>query len=166
MENPELPNAEASSADPKAVVKFRRILVATVYLESSATIDRALELAELPGTQFVLLHVVETPRSERNLGAFTSEENQKLEVRRQQMLQHLEFLCEKFRVAGAPCTPSARIGIPHEEILKEAAEIASDLIVVGSTATLAFTRFFLGSTAERVVRHASCSVLVARREQI
>jgi nucleotide-binding universal stress UspA family protein len=168
MANPELASAESPPAGPaQAAVKLRRILVSTVYLETSATIDHALELAKLPGTQFVLLHVIETPRSERNLGAFASiEENQsKLEVRRQQALQHLESLCEIFRAAGAPCTPSARIGIPHEEILNEAAEIGPDLIVVGSTATLALTRFLLGSTAERVVRHASCSVLVARREQ-
>jgi nucleotide-binding universal stress UspA family protein len=138
MANPELANAEASSVGPEqAEVKLRKILVSTVYLETSATIDHALELAKLPGTQFVLLHIIETPRSERNLGAFASSEEyeSKLEVQRQQALQHLESVCAKFRAAGAPCTPSARIGVPHEEILNEAAEIAADLIVAGSTAT-------------------------------
>ena len=114
----------------------------------------------------MVLHVIETPRSERNLGAFASEENKaKLEFRREQALHHLEAVCEKFQAAGAPCTPNVRIGIPHDEILNEAAVIAPDLIVVGSTATTAFSRFLLGSTAERVVRHATCSVFVARREQ-
>jgi nucleotide-binding universal stress UspA family protein len=166
MANTEITKSEASSASPQeAEVKLRRILV-SVYLETSPTIDYALELAKLPGTQFVLLHVIEKPRSERNLGAFASEENKaKLEFRREQALHHLEAVCEKFHALGAPCTPNVRIGIPHDEILNEAAETAPDLIVVGSTATPAFTRFLLGSTAERVVRHASCSVFVARREQ-
>jgi nucleotide-binding universal stress UspA family protein len=168
MATPELTKADPSPETPeRAEVQLRRILVSTVYLETSPTIEHALELAKLPGTQFVLLHVIEIPRSERNLGAFASdEENQsKLELRRQQALQHLETLCAKFRAAGAQCTSSARIGVPHEEILNEAAEIAPNLIIVGSTATPVLTRFLLGSTAERVVRHASCSVLVARREQ-
>jgi nucleotide-binding universal stress UspA family protein len=168
MANPKLTNAEGSLAGPEqAEVRLRKILVSTVYLETSATIDHALELANLPGAQFVLLHIIETPRSERNLGAFASIEEyaSKLEVQRQQALQHLESVCARFRAAGAPCTPSARIGVPHEEILNEAAEIAAHLIVVGSTASPALTRFLLGSTAERVVRHASCSVLVARGEQ-
>ena len=148
-----------------SLLKLRKILVAA-YLETSATIDYALELAKIPGTQFVLLHVIETPRSERNLGAFASEEiKAKLEFRQEQALHHLEVVSEKFHATGAQCTPKVRIGIPHDEILNEAAEIAPDLIIVGSTATGAFTRFLLGGTAERVVRHASCSVFVARREQ-
>jgi len=166
MANTEITKLETASPSPQqAAVKLRRILV-SVYLETSAAIDYALELAKIPGTHFVLLHVIETPRSERNLGAFASEEiKAKLEFRREQALHHLEAVCEKFQAAGAPCTPNVRIGIPHDEILNEAAVIAPDLIVVGSTATAAFTRFLLGSTAERVVRHASCSVFVARREQ-
>jgi hypothetical protein len=68
----EITKLETASASPQqAAVKLRRILV-SVYLETSAAIDYALELAKIPGTHFVLLHVIETPRSERNLGAFVS----------------------------------------------------------------------------------------------
>jgi nucleotide-binding universal stress UspA family protein len=153
--------AATPSPQPHAA-KLRTILV-SVNLETSAAIDYALELAKIPGTHFVLLHVIETPRSERNLGAFVSEENKaKLEFRREQALHHLEALSQKLQAAGAPCTPNVQIGIPHDEILNQAAVFAPDLIVVGSTATGGFSRFLLGSTAERVVRHASCSVFVAR----
>ena len=166
MADTETTKLKAPSPSPHPIaVKLRRILV-SVYLETSAAIDYALELAKIPGTNFMLLHVIETPRSERNLGAFASEENKaKLEFQREQALDHLEAVCEKFRTTGALCTANVRIGIPHDEILNEAAAIAPDLIVVGSTATAAFSRFLLGSTAERVVRHATCSVFVARREQ-
>jgi hypothetical protein len=95
MANTETTKLEASSASPTSVaVKLRRILV-SVNLETSAAIDYALELAKIPGAHFVLLHVIETPRSERNLGAFASEENTaKLEFRREQALHHLEAVCE------------------------------------------------------------------------
>jgi nucleotide-binding universal stress UspA family protein len=157
--------SEASTPGPQShAAKLRTILV-SVNLETSAAIDYALELAKIPGTHFVLLHVIETPRSERNLGAFVSEENKaKLEFRREQALHHLEAVSQKFQAAGAPCTPNVQIGIPHDEILNQAAVFAPDLIVVGSTATGGFSRFLLGSTAERVVRHASCSVFVARAQ--
>ena len=156
--------SEASTIPQRESAKLRTILV-SVNLEASAAIDYALELAKIPGTQFVLLHVIEVPGSERSLGAFESEEHKaKLEFRREQALHHLEVVSQKFEAAGASCTPKVQIGVPDDEILSQAEVFAPDLIVVGSTATGGFTRFLLGNTAERVVRHASCSVLVARRE--
>jgi len=165
MANTNVTKSEASSASPQpGAVKLRRILV-SVNLETSAAIDYALELAKIPGMHFMLLHVIETPRSERNLGAFASGENKaKLAFRREQALHHLEAVSQKFQAAGALCTSSVQIGVPHDEILDQAAVYAPDLIIVGSTATEGFARFLLGSTAERVVRHASCSVFVARRQ--
>src|SRR6516165_11223988 len=104
MANTEVTKSEASSAGlQSATAKLRRILV-SVNLESSAAVDYALELAKIPGMHFVLLHVIETPRSERNLGAFASEENKaKLEFRREQALHHLEAVSQKFQAAGALC---------------------------------------------------------------
>ena len=162
MSDTGMTKSEASTIPQRESAKLRTILV-SVNLEASAAIDYALELAKIPGTQFVLLHVIEIERSERSLGAFESEEHKaKLEFRREQALHHLEVVSQKFEAAGASCTPKVQIGIPHDEILSQAEVFAPDLIVVGSTATGGFTRFLLGSTAERVVRHASCSVFVAR----
>jgi nucleotide-binding universal stress UspA family protein len=158
--------SEASSAIPQSEAAKLRTILVSVNLEASAAIDYALELAKIPGTQFVLLHVIEIPRSERSLGAFGSEEHKaKLEFRQEQALLHLEAVSQKFEAAGASCTPKVQIGIPHDEILSQAKVFAPDLIVVGSRATGGFTGFLLGSTAEQVVRYASCSVFVARREQ-
>jgi nucleotide-binding universal stress UspA family protein len=77
-------------------------------------------------------------------------------------MERLEALSETIRGSGISCTASARLGIPSEEILREAENTKPDLIVLGNKGTLALTRFLLGSTAERVVRHARCSVLVVR----
>lgn len=48
----------------------------------------------------------------------------------------------------------------HEGILQRAREIGASLIVVGSRTRTAAARLFVGSTAERVVRAASCAVVV------
>ena len=52
-------------------------------------------------------------------------------------------------------------GTVYEEILKVAAETGCDLIVVASHRP-ALKDYLLGPNASRVVRHATCSVLVVR----
>jgi nucleotide-binding universal stress UspA family protein len=49
-----------------------------------------------------------------------------------------------------------------QEILNAAAELDSDLIMLGDKGTGAFERFLLGSVTQRVARHAACSVWVVR----
>ena len=54
-----------------------------------------------------------------------------------------------------------RKGPPAREILETAKELATDLIVIASH-TPDFSNYFIGATADRVVRHSLCSVLVDR----
>lgn len=54
-----------------------------------------------------------------------------------------------------------RTGNPYEVILEEASELGADLIVLGTHRRKGLEKFMLGSVAERVVREASCSVLIA-----
>lgn len=55
-------------------------------------------------------------------------------------------------------------GIPSEEILGAAGAEDSDLIVVGTKGKTGLAHVLLGSTAERVIRSASCPVLAVRAE--
>lgn len=54
-----------------------------------------------------------------------------------------------------------RSGPPAREILSCAKEQGADLIIIASHRP-DFSNYLLGSTADRVVRHAVCSVLVRR----
>ena len=56
-------------------------------------------------------------------------------------------------------------GKPWRKILEVADEIHADLVVVGAHVDGRFGRAFLGSTANQVLRHAGCPVLVARELQ-
>jgi nucleotide-binding universal stress UspA family protein len=56
-----------------------------------------------------------------------------------------------------------RVGHPAEEIVREAEEGNYDLVIVADKQHHGWvTRFFLGSTAQRVVEYAPCPVIVAK----
>ncbi len=60
----------------------------------------------------------------------------------------------------AACTELRR-GHAAREIIAAAAEHGADLVIVGSHVP-DFANYFIGATADRVVRHCKCSVLVDR----
>jgi nucleotide-binding universal stress UspA family protein len=51
---------------------------------------------------------------------------------------------------------------PAEALIQAAGDHHAELIVLGHTGSGYVTRALLGSTAENVVRHAPCDVLVVR----
>ena len=54
------------------------------------------------------------------------------------------------------------IGDPAHKIVEHAEELGTDFIVIPSHGYTGLKRWFLGSVAERVVRHAKCPVLVLK----
>jgi nucleotide-binding universal stress UspA family protein len=75
-----------------------------------------------------------------------------------------ERLHEAAAVGHTFCEVSERVetGKPWRTILAMAQEMYADLIVVGAHVHGGFGRLLLGSTADQVVRHAFCPVLVVR----
>lgn len=72
--------------------------------------------------------------------------------------EKLDDLCRK---TGIAAVVEIRTGRPALAILEVAGEREADLIIVGSHVP-DITNYFLGANADRVVRHARCSVLVDR----
>jgi nucleotide-binding universal stress UspA family protein len=58
-----------------------------------------------------------------------------------------------------------RCGRPYQEVLGLARELDTDLIVLSTRGHSGLKHLLLGSTAERVVRGATCPVLVARKRK-
>jgi universal stress protein A len=67
--------------------------------------------------------------------------------------------------SGLSVETKVRLGPAPDEILDEAREWPADLVVVGSHGRTGVRRLILGSVAEYVVRHAPCSVMVARSKE-
>ena len=72
---------------------------------------------------------------------------------------------ERLKALSATCGANARVlvrvGSPAREIIAVAEQLAADLIIIASHRPN-LANYLLGSTADRVVRHAACSVLVDR----
>jgi nucleotide-binding universal stress UspA family protein len=64
--------------------------------------------------------------------------------------------------AGAEAETRHLFGNPAAEIIGLAEERGADLIVMGQRGRSAIARFIEGSVSDRVVRHATCDVLVVR----
>jgi nucleotide-binding universal stress UspA family protein len=62
--------------------------------------------------------------------------------------------------AQPPAWKFLRKGAPWKEIIASAREWPADLLVVGTHGRSGLTRLLLGSTAEEVVRHGPCPVVV------
>ena len=58
-----------------------------------------------------------------------------------------------------------RHGLAFEEIAKVARELNTDLIIINTHGYTGLKHVLVGSTAERVIRHAPCPVLVVRERE-
>jgi nucleotide-binding universal stress UspA family protein len=83
------------------------------------------------------------------------------EQREKQIRKEFDNLVTEQDLAGVNTV--IRSGDPGLGIAEYAAEIGAELIIVPSHGYHGVKRFILGSVAERVIRHAGCSVLVLRR---
>ena len=70
-------------------------------------------------------------------------------------------LVDMVKAAGLKADVQIRSGRPHHAIVSLADEIGADLILIASHSP-GPRNYLLGSTAASVVRHAKCSVQVAR----
>lgn len=75
----------------------------------------------------------------------------------------LDAACGEARARfGGTIKGHLTVGEPWREITQLAAELRSDLVVVGTHGRTGLARMALGSVAEKVVRNAGCPVLVVR----
>lgn len=75
-------------------------------------------------------------------------------------LLRLAELVEHGAGLGVTVTQLVKEGEPHEVIIKQAGELKSDLIIMGSHGRKGLSRLLMGSVTERTIGYALCPVLV------
>ena len=97
----------------------------------------------------------------------TMQEEEELEQRleteyEQDILDHLEKEIRSLNDTETQFKSLLLVGTPWQEIVRAADELQVTLIVIGSHGKRSLEDILLGSTVERVSRHANCPVLVVR----
>jgi nucleotide-binding universal stress UspA family protein len=147
---------------------FRRMLLA---LDSSTHAAQAAELAGRlplpPQTAIDLIHVVRPPRPVLDGGFFTDGYlvEALVEAQRQQKEwgeQMLASVSETLAKDERETAIEIRTGDPATEILSAAAEKGVDLIVAGARGESLIEHLLTGSVADRLLKKATCSVLLVR----
>jgi len=150
-----------------------RILIPTDFSECShRAMLAALSFATRFDSAVQVLHVTGRP------GSRTYEENAATNAEVEALEADEAALREAYGTAaaavaeanGLPTLPESKLaftvsgGDPATEIVRVAEEARTDLIVLGTHGRTSVKDFFVGSTAERVVKNANCAVLAIKPE--
>jgi len=140
--------------------EIKKILIPIDFSEHSLNaLEYAKVLAEKFNAELILLNVVEPVvfTVDLTMGQVNipSIENELFQKSEEEMKKIVDSLKDKFNVRGV-----LRIGKPYAEIIEFARDEKVDLIVIGSHGHTGVEQFFFGSTAEKVIRKATCPVLI------
>lgn len=143
------------------LLPFRHALVPTDFSEyGQRAVDLAAELVPPTGT-ITVFHAVELPVAYTNEFPFA-------DIVRELDLEALAAIDKTLvtlrKQTTATVRSAVRVGYPGGEILQALDDDRTiDLVVIGSHGRTGLSRALLGSVAEKIVRHARCPVLVARK---
>lgn len=147
-------------------MNYKHICCAVDFSDPSrSALEEAADLARRYASELTLVHAYEVPPAatgdmmlptpELLAGALKEAEKQ-LEAWRR----------EAEGLAGRTVKAAVLSGRAADEILRFADEHAADLIVIGTHGRGGVKRLVMGSVAERVVRQATCPVLVIHRPPV
>jgi universal stress protein A len=165
----------------------KRILVPIDFSEhSQRALKYAIEVAKQSGAKIYLLHVVEQKlvqciddyclnedlikKMAGQVAPSSTDDTAFGEMIKQVEAEWLKNAKEKIQsllsgiaeAKGLDITADVRSGIPYHEIVQEQKARDIDTIIMPSQGKTGIQSFYLGSTSEKVVRHAPCTVTVVR----
>lgn len=146
---------------------LRKILVPTDFSEESYKALRpALELARQFGSEVLLVHVIEPihPYPVTGLSSYPTDlpPDPIFEVRGEAGKLLEQISTEAREKTGVSVETLMRVGRAFDQVVQVAEESGADLIVISTHGYTGLKHVLMGSTAERVVRHAPCPVMVVR----
>jgi universal stress protein A len=140
---------------------FKKILCAIDFSEPSRiALHAAAELARTSQATLVLVHVWQAPLWTADYGIQVPSDAL-VEARGAEEAELASWRAEAQQLGAVEVTTKLARGVPWDEIVGAARDDkAIDLIVLGTHGRTGVRRALIGSVAERVVRHAPCTVMV------
>ena len=154
---PKSPGAEVKLPSP---IELKRILVPIDFSDGSiAALDYAGGIAKRWNAAIILLHVVEPAAHVGSYLSAPASMDPANQNRVDSASERLRALGRKHFGQGLTVESLVRLGLAHSEIVDTAKAMAADWIVLASHGSTGMKHPIMGSTAERVVRAATCPVL-------
>jgi nucleotide-binding universal stress UspA family protein len=143
--------------------KFEKIVIAIDFSENSDyAFEYALALAKQFNAELTVMHVINEPVDLRGFYVpHISFEQLEKEIE-EGAGKMMDKFCRAKLEGFANYKTAIVSGVPYEEIIRKAEETDASLIVMGTHGRTGLDHLIFGSTAERVVRSASCPVLTIR----
>lgn len=164
---PAKPQTSAEPEEPKrpSTLQFKKVLVPVDFSKCSlAAVRFAVDFARLHGSQLILLHVVE-PLTYPPVTGTTNFSVIPMATTREAAKLRLARWRETEIPPDLKADTKLRVGPAYNEISEAARELGVDLIIIPTHGYTGMKHILLGSTAERVVRHAPCPVLTVRQQK-
>lgn len=142
---------------------FRRICLGTDFSpEAERALESAAHLARMFDAELRIVHVVAAPRFYQRILA-------PIQTRLRSLDETCDLAAERCRALlatpyldGVSVDYRVRAGTPFVDLIDEARIAHADLIVLGHRARSGTERFFLGSTADRVLRKSTLPVFIVK----
>ncbi len=151
---------------------FHKILVATDFSDHArVALNQAVALAKLYGASLTLMHVARDVRAAVEVVTFGAAgglvtgklDNIEEEVRRDSD-ERLHQLVNECRVAGVTASCQTLVGTPFIQLIQQVQRQAFDLVVAGTHGQSGARRFWVGSTAGKLVRKCPAAVWITRAD--
>ena len=143
-----------------AVLKLKNILVPTDFSEiSQKALEYAVPIAKQFGARITMLHVIEPLPYPVDLTYLPMGEGFPIKP----LEEKLNKLAKNTIAPQHLKEVMVQVGTAFEVITSVARDRQVDLIVITTHGHTGLKHVFMGSTAERVVRHAPCPVFVVRK---
>ena len=140
---------------------YKKVLLAyDGSVEGRLALREGAKLAQLCKSDVVLLAVVKMPTSVALEGSFVTSIDEDQKYYEKVLAEGADRLTA---LGFAPVT-QLRVGDPGQEIVKMAAEIGANLVVVGHRHHGSLSLWWFGSIGTYLIKHLRCSVLVAQTE--
>jgi universal stress protein A len=150
----------------QGILTISRILLPIDFsAESKNALRYAGAFARQFGACLTLLHVVEPVVCAADFGYGPVTRLYPNEELLQKARTRLRLLGKRLTPSWLRVTADVRTGVAETEIVEAARELETDLIVMGTHGDCRSGQTPIGSTAERVVRHAPCPVFVVRKKE-